>query len=500
MFAPFDKLRANGWISMAIKSVLDNYPEYELTIGIEVHVQLSTNSKIFCTCSNEITKEPNRNICNICTAQPGVLPVLNKKVVDYAIMAGLATHSTIAPISYFARKHYFYPDLPKNYQITQSDLPICSNGHVTIRLEDGSLKKIRLIRIHMEEDAGKNIHAPRTNESFVDLNRTGTPLLEVVTHPDISSTYEAKAYLKALRILVQHLGICSGNMEDGAFRADTNISVRKKGQQKLGTRAELKNINSFKFIGDAIEYEIERQITTLENGGKIIQETRLWDTNKKETRAMRSKEEAADYRYFEDPDLPLIKTDQATIDQIASELPELPYDKFNRFVTDFKISPYEAEILVEDRQISDYFEQTATLSKSKNLINWILRDVLGYLKEHKISISEFSVTPQKLAHIIELLDQDKINNHAAKEVFLAVAQTGGNPEAVVKEKGLEQVGSTQELEIIVREIIAQNPNETSQYKAGKERLIGFFVGQAMQKTQGKGNPKILQELFKKHLA
>lgn len=485
---------------MAVKSVLDHYSDYELTIGIEVHVQLTTNSKIFCTCSNEITKEPNRNICMICTAQPGSLPVLNEKVIDHAIMLGLATHSTVADTSYFARKHYFYPDLPKNYQITQNDQPICTDGHIMIRLEDGSYKKIRLIRIHIEEDAGKNIHAPRTNESFVDLNRTGTPLLEVVSQPDISTTYEAKAYLKALRLIVQYLGVCSGNMEEGAFRADTNISVRKKGQQQLGTRVELKNINSFKFIGDAIEYEIERQISTLEDGNRIIQETRLWDSHKKETRAMRSKEEAADYRYFEDPDLPLIKLNQSTISQVASQLPELPYDKFNRFITDLHLSPYEAEILVEDLGLSNYFEQATQLSTSKQLINWILRDVLGHLKEHKISITEFNVTPKKLAQIIELLEQNKINNHAAKEIFLAIAQTGGEPAIIVKEKGLEQVGSTQELEAIVKEIIAQNPNETAQYKAGKDRLIGFFVGQAMQKTQGKGNPKILQELFKKHLA
>lgn len=484
---------------MAIKSFLDNYPEYEVTIGIEVHVQLTTASKIFCTCSNAVVKEPNRNICNICTAQPGVLPVLNKKVVDYAIMAGLATNSTITPTSCFARKHYFYPDLPKNYQITQNDLPICTNGHITIRLEDGSLKKIRLIRIHMEEDAGKNIHASRTNESFVDLNRAGTPLLEVVSYPDISSTYEAKAYLKELRSIVQYLGICSGNMEEGAFRADTNISVRKKGQKEYGTRVELKNINSFKFIGDAVEYEIERHITTLEDGGKLTQETRLWDAAKKETRSMRSKEEAADYRYLEDPDLPLIRIDQAVIDATKALLPELPYDKFNRFIAEYGLTPYEAEILVEDRLLSDYFEQAANLLKSKQLINWILRDVLGYLKEHKISIDAFKVTPQKLVHIIQLLEQDKINNHAAKEIFLIIAKTDGDPESIVKEKGLEQVGSAQELEIIVKEIIAQNPSEVSQYKAGKDRLIGFFVGQAMQKTHGKGNPKILQELFKKHL-
>ncbi|MCA9770183.1 Asp-tRNA(Asn)/Glu-tRNA(Gln) amidotransferase subunit GatB [Candidatus Dependentiae bacterium] len=480
-------------------SVLDNYPDYELTIGIEVHAQLTTKSKIFCTCSNSVTKEPNRNICSICTGQPGVLPVLNKKVVDYAIMAGLATSCNIAPICSFARKHYFYPDLPKNYQITEADNPICSEGFIPIRLEDESIKKIRLIRIHMEEDAGRNIHAPDSGESFVDFNRTGTPLLEIVSYPDISSTYEARVYLKTLRTIVQYLNICSGNMEEGAFRADTNISVRKKGQEKLGTRCELKNINSFKFIGDAIEYEIERQIDILENDGKVKQETRLWDTNKKESRPMRSKEEAADYRYFEEPDLPLVQTNQEWISRIAAQLPELPHDKFSRFVSQLGLTPYEAEILVEDRALANYFEQAYKETQSKQLVNWILRDVLGYLKEYKQSIIEFKVTPKKLAIIIQMLEQEEINNHAAKEVFEIIAQTGQNPIDIVKEKGLEQMGASPELEAMIKEIIVNSPQQVAQLKAGKERMVGYFVGQAMKKTQGKGNPKIIQELLKKLL-
>lgn len=478
--------------------ILEKYPDYEVNIGIEVHVQLTTNSKIFCPCPNTTGQEPNRNIDQICSGHPGVLPVLNKKVVDYAIKAGFATHSRIASVSSFARKHYFYPDLPKNYQITQNEDPICSDGFVTIRLENGTEKKINLIRIHMEEDAGKNIHAS-TNESFVDLNRAGTPLLEMVSHPDISNAYEAKAYLKMLRLTVQYLGICSGNMEEGAFRADTNISVRKKGAPKLGTKVELKNINSFKFIGDAIEHEIERQITLLENGERVRQETRLWDTKNHETIMMRSKEEAADYRYFQDPDLPLLNVDETWLQSIKSQLPELPHEKFNRFINQ-GLTPYESEILIEDRAVADYYDQATKISKSKQIINWILRDLMGYLKEHKLELADCKITPEKLAAIIDMLEKGTINNHAAKQVFELVAETGQDPQTIVRERGLEQIGSSQELEKIIKEIIDANPDTVAQYKAGKAQLFGFFVGQAMQKTQGKGNPKVIQELLKKFLA
>lgn len=481
-------------------SVLDHYPDYELNIGIEVHVQLTTKSKIFCTCANEVIKQPNTNICNICTAHPGSLPVLNKKVVDYAILAGLATNCEITQVSGFARKHYFYPDLPKNYQITQSDRPICTNGFVPIRREDGSIKKIRLIRIHMEEDAGKSIHAGDSNESFVDLNRTGTPLLEIVSHPDISSTYEAKTYLKALRSIVQYLHICSGNMEEGAFRADTNISVRKKGAEKLGTRCELKNINSFKFIGDAIEYEIERQIELLESGGRVKQETRLWDTVKGVSKPMRSKEEAADYRYFDDPDLPLIEVNEEWTNRIKAQLPELPFDKFDRLVKEKGLTPYEADILVEDIELANYYEEAIKHFDSKLIVNWILRDVMGYLKDAKISLIEFKITPEKLARLVAMVNKGTINNRTAQEVFIEIAQTGQDPEAIVKEKGLEQVGSVEELEAIIKDLLANSPQQIADYKAGNQRLFGFFVGQAMQKTKGKGDPKVIQELLKKYLA
>ena len=481
-------------------SILDHYPDYELNIGIEVHVQLTTHTKIFCACANQISKKPNTNICNICTAQPGSLPVLNKEVVQGAIKAGLATGCSIAQQCAFARKHYFYPDLPKGYQISQNEDPICSNGFIPIRLEDGSIKKIRLIRIHMEEDAGKNIHAEHENASFVDLNRAGTPLLEVVSHPDISSTYEAKAYLRALRLIVQYLGICSGNMEEGAFRADTNVSVRKKGAEKLGTRTELKNINSFKFIGDAVEHEIERQIQLVESGQKVRQETRLWDTKNKKTIMMRSKEEAADYRYFQDPDLPILEVSTSMIDDVKKTLPELPHDRFDRYVTKNGLTPYEAEILVDDLELSHYYEQAHKLNPSKQIVNLILRDVMGYLKESKISLNELKMTPDKLASLVTLLEKGVINNRAAQEVFAIVCQTGQAPEEVVKEKGLEQIGSSDELEAMVKEMLAANAAQVADYKAGNMKLFGFFTGQMMQKTKGKGDPKVIQELLKKHLS
>ena len=479
-------------------SVLDNYPDYEVVIGIEIHVQLNTKTKIFCGCANTVAQLPNTYICPVCCGYPGVLPVLNSAVLKSDLLAGLATNCTIAPISEFARKHYFYPDLPKNYQITQADVPIASHGTVEIKLEDGSFKVIRIMRIHIEEDAGKNIHSALSNESFVDLNRTGTPLLEIVTQPDIASTYEARTYLKTVRSIVQYLKICSGNMEEGAFRADTNISVRKKGAEKLGTRCELKNINSFKFISDAIEYEIERQITQLEAGKKIIQETRLWDTKEHKTVSMRSKEEAADYRYMIDPDLPrIIVTDEHLL-SVKNELPELPAEKFERFIKEYLLTPYEAEIMINDLLLADYYEEAYGYNPSKLLINWVLRDIMGLLKEH-MTLDQLKITPKKLANLVGLIESSVINNRAAQEIFLAVVETGKEPELLVKELGLEQIGDSQELEKIIQEIISNNPKQAADYKSGKDKLWGFFVGQAMQKTKGKGNPQLIEELLKKHL-
>jgi len=481
-------------------SSIDKFPDYEVVIGIEVHVQFTTKSKIFCDSPNQIATIPNTNICPVCAGHPGVLPVLNKEVVESAIKAGIATRCTIEKNSEFARKHYFYPDLPKNYQITQNDKPICTEGIITLTLEDGTQKDIRLLRIHMEEDAGKNIHATMSNESFVDLNRAGTPLLEMVSYPDISSSYEARAYLKTLRSIVMYLDICSGNMEDGAFRADTNISVRKKGATKLGTKCELKNINSFKLISDAIEYEIERQITTIEAGGTITQETRLWDTKERKTTPMRSKEGAADYRYFPDPDLPIVSIDDAHIEKIRASMPELPNQKFVRFTQQNNLTPYEAEILVSDLNLANYYEQAYKAFPSKLLINWVLRDIIGYTNDNKVELSQLLITPEKLAAIMKLLDTNVINNRGAQEIFIACAQTGKDPEALVQELGLQQIADSGQLESIIKDIVAQNPNQVAAYKSGKDKLFGFFVGQVMQKTKGNADPIITNDLLKKYLS
>jgi aspartyl-tRNA(Asn)/glutamyl-tRNA(Gln) amidotransferase subunit B len=480
-------------------SILSKYPDYEAVIGVEVHVQLLTLSKVFCLCRNEISQEANKNICPVCAGHPGVLPVLNNKVLDHALRIGIATNSSIASTSVFDRKHYFYPDLPKNYQITQNDMPICREGTVPIRLQNGDVKNIRLVRIHIEEDAGKNIHAVGANESFVNLNRAGTPLLEIVTYPDMSDAYQVKAYLKALRSLVQSLGICSGNMEDGAFRADTNISVRKKGVTTLGIKCELKNINSFKFIFDATEYEIERQINLLESGGTINQETRLWNTKSKKTVVMRTKEMAADYRYLREPDLPVITITADRIESIKKLQPEIPFDKFNRFVEDYGISSYEAEILIENPALANYFEEARALCPSKHIVNWILRDVMAYVNEQKLNIAECRVTSEKLASLINLIESGSINNVAAKKIFEHVAQHGGDPNGLVKQLGLEKISSPSQLIPIIKDVIANNQEKVALYKSGKYRIFGFFFGQVMKKTNQNADPKMVQEILKEHL-
>ncbi len=475
-------------------SILEQFPDYEVTIGMEVHVQLTTQSKLFCNSSNGIPDKPNVHICQICTGQPGVLPVLNKQVVISAVKAGLALHCDIQARSIFARKHYFYPDLPKNYQITQNEFPICLNGYIPIRLQDGSIKKVRLMRIHIEEDAGKNIHSSLGHESFVDFNRAGTPLLEVVSQPDLTSAYEVREYLKHLRLIVQYLGIGTGNMEEGAFRADTNISMRKKGATEFGTRCELKNINSFKYISDAIEYEIERQITTLEAGKRVSQETRLWDTKEGVTKVMRSKEEAVDYRYLTDPDLPSIDIDKDFIGAIRAQMPELPFEKANRYVQE-GLSEYEADVLINDLSITEFYEKARALTKSKQLINWILRDLLGVLKHEKISLSECKITPIMLAKLMDMLDAGTINNRAAQEIFADMAAHGHDPQSIMEKKGLQQMGDTKELETILHQLLEANPEKATELKEGRDRLRGFFVGEAMKKTQGKGNPQIINTIL-----
>lgn len=483
-----------------MSSVLERHPSYEAVIGIEVHVQLNTKSKIFCSCPNQFGQQPNKNICPVCAGYPGVLPVLNKEVVNHALLLGLATNSNITRQTTFSRKHYFYPDLPKNFQITQDTHPICRDGFVIITGADGTSKKIRLIRIHMEEDAGKNIHSPETNESFVDLNRAGTPLLEIVSHPDMSCAEEARLYLKSLRNSVLYLGISTGNMEEGAFRADTNISVRKKGEQKLGTKVELKNINSFKFIADAIDYEIERQIGLLEHGQRVLQETRLWDTAEKKTISMRSKEEAADYRYFQEPDLPILDIDDAWIAAVRERLPELPEQRFERLIKECKLAAHQATILVDDQELAAYFDAAYAFYSSTQLINWVLRDVLGYLKEHNLLLSSFKVTPVYLAELVRLIDDEVINNSVAQEVFLQTAETGTAPAAIVKERGLEQIGSIAELEVLADQVISENAGQVAAYKAGNQRLFGFFVGQVMKLSGGKANPRMVNDLLRKKLS
>jgi aspartyl-tRNA(Asn)/glutamyl-tRNA(Gln) amidotransferase subunit B len=472
---------------------------YQATIGIEVHVQLKTNSKIFCSCRNEFGHEPNKNVCPICAGHPGVLPVLNKKVIDNAIMLGLATSCEISNKTDFARKHYYYPDLPKNYQITQDANPICRDGHISIELEDGSEKQIGLIRIHMEEDAGKNIHTA-LGLSLVDLNRAGTPLVEIVSHPDMQSAYEAKAYLMRLHAIIKYLGISDANMEEGSFRADVNISVRKKTDKELGQRVELKNINSFKFISQAIEYEIQRQIEALESGEKIYQETRLWDRKNQKTTAMRRKEAADDYRYFPEPDLPEIQIDQEWIDTIKKLIPELPGEKLKRFQKNYNLPYDDALILIENVTLANFFEETGKVcSNPKMACNWILRNLLAYLNENKLEIANTKMTSRNLAELVNEIDKGSINSKVAQDIFNEMISTGKSAKDIISEKDLGQVDSQELLEVIAQKIVADNPSEVAKYKAGNLRLFGFFVGQAMKETKGKANPKVLNEIFEKLL-
>ncbi|MFA6262834.1 MAG: Asp-tRNA(Asn)/Glu-tRNA(Gln) amidotransferase subunit GatB [Candidatus Babeliales bacterium] len=474
-------------------------PNYQPTIGIEVHVQLKTNSKIFCSCPNKFGDQPNSNICPICAGHPGVLPALNKRAVDAAIMMGLASNCTITRTSDFARKHYMYPDLPKNYQITQSDKPFCTDGFVEVTDEQGNDKKIRLVRIHLEEDAGKNIHGSG-GTSWVDLNRAGTPLIEIVSHPDINSAHEARVYLNRLHTTVRYLGISDANMEEGSFRADVNISVRPTGQKELGTKIELKNINSFKFIVHAIEYEIERQIGMLESGQKLRQETRVWDNKQQKTFFMRSKEESQDYRYFTEPDLPVVMIDDAWIERISKTLPELPHAKFKRFTTQYKLSVQDSEVLTQEVALADFFEAAAhNSSNPKAICNWIMRDLLAYLKEHKLEISQTKLTPQSLAELVGAIDQGTINSKVAQEIFADMIKAGASVADIIKEKNLGQIGSSEELDAIVRKIVEANPDVVARYRAGDTRLFQFFVGQAMKETRGKGNPGMIQELLKKYV-
>ena len=473
--------------------------KYEAVIGLEVHAQLLTNTKAFCSCSTKFGNLPNTNVCPVCLGHPGVLPVLNKKVVEFTVLMGLAANCRINEHSIFARKNYFYPDLPKGYQISQYEEPICENGSVNIELNDGAAKSIRIKRIHMEEDAGKSIH-DRGNETCIDLNRCGIPLIEIVSEPDLSSGEEASAYLSKIHQLVRYLEICDGNMEEGSFRCDANISIRLKGSRELGTKTEVKNMNSFKNVEKAINFEIERQIEFVEDGEKIVQQTLLWNAESNEIFPMRSKEEAHDYRYFPEPDLFPVVVNSAWRAELATLLPELPDEKKNRFIGDFKLPKYDAEILSQSKQLADYYESVIKVTDDyKSASNWIMVDVLKILNESKINITDFAVSPADMGSLINLINDGTISGKIAKEIFPLMVQEKKNPLEIIKEKNLFQITDETALEKIVDEIISLNSSELKQYFEGKEKVFGFFVGQVMKKTQGKANPKSVNEILKKKL-
>jgi aspartyl-tRNA(Asn)/glutamyl-tRNA(Gln) amidotransferase subunit B len=493
---------------------------YEVVVGLEVHCQLATDSKIFCGCRArlEVGKsvadaESNSATCPVCTAQPGALPVLNKKVVEYAVKAGLATGCKINLKNIFARKNYFYPDSPKGYQISQFELPICENGFLNVETSDGHQiikKKINIQRIHMEEDAGKNLH--RDGYSLVNLNRAGVPLVEIVSGPEMKSPEEAGAYLRALYAIVTYIGICDGNMQEGNFRCDANVSVMPKGSTKLGTRAEIKNVNSFRFVEKAIEFEAARQVDLIQSGGKVVQETRLYDSTKNITVSMRSKEEAQDYRYFPDPDLVPVLLEQSFVDKVRESLPELPEQKRNRFAAEFGISPQDAALLTSSKSLAEFFEKTLGLtvkagaekkSAAKSAANLINGEITRLLNEESIEIERSKVTPTHMADLVQLVQASVVSSTGAKQVIAAVWKTGESVNTIVEREGLKQVSDVSSLEPAVDKVIAANPKPAAEFRAGtdllKAKLIGFFVGQVMKETGGKANPGTIQELIKKKL-
>lgn len=475
--------------------------KYETVIGLEVHAQILTESKIFCGCSTKFGAEPNTQTCQICIGMPGVLPVLNRKALEFAIKTGLAMNCKISSYSRFARKNYFYPDLPKGYQISQYEMPICEHGHVDI-IADGKRRRIGITRIHMEEDAGKNIHESGGNYSFVDLNRTGVPLMEIVSEPDIRTPKEASEYMKKLRDIMRYLGVCDGNMEQGSLRCDANVSIRPVGQKEYCTRTEVKNINSFRFVEKALEYEIKRQISVVEEGGRVIQETRLWDSARGVTESMRGKEEAHDYRYFPEPDLVPIMVEQNWIEGIRSSLPELPDAKRERFVSEYGLPEYDADLLTSEQATAEWFEETIKLGgKPKIISNWILTEVFKHLKEQDKNINETLMKPIHLVSLANLVEAAAVSGTMAKTtVIYEIFHTGKMPEEIIREKGLTQISDTVAIENAIDEVISKHPTEVERLKAGDDKLIGFFVGQVMKATKGKANPQIVNEILKKKLS
>ena len=474
---------------------------WETVIGLEIHAQLATKSKIFSGASTAFGSDPNTQACAVDLGFPGVLPVLNAEAVRMAVKFGVAIDAEITRRSVFARKNYFYPDLPKGYQISQFELPIVGHGEVSISPQEGVSKLIGVTRAHLEEDAGKSLHEEFNEQTGVDLNRAGTPLLEIVSEPDMRSATEAVAYARKIHALVQYLEICDGNMQEGSFRCDANVSVRPKGQQELGTRAELKNINSFRFLERAINFEIERQIELIEDGGTVVQETRLYDADKDETRSMRSKEEANDYRYFPDPDLLPVAVSDEDIERIRAALPELPEQKRQRYIMDLGLSEYNAEVLTGSRETAVYFEQSLALvpDQARLIANWILSDLSGALNKNDISIRQSPVSPEMLVGMIERIADNTISGKIAKQVFEAMWLGEGSADEIIETRGLKQITDSGAIESLIDEVIAANPDQVEQFRAGKEKVLGFFVGQIMKQSKGKANPAQVNQLLRDKL-